>query len=201
MIISYSHQRLKMEEKYTVSTCSICKHKERDQIEKEILSRIKSQREIARKYGVSEPSLSNHKNKHMLLNMRERLKMIVQKSIMDGLEPDNVSELLRLMDYVERMESENYLDGKKQWDDSFDKKFKCLENLIMKSPFFNTISRPLRRGILVSVKHCFLEDGPHNVGKWYADVQNALRELPEDADADGMWKYEVVEDYKSHGKS
>jgi len=157
------------EEKFTVKTCSICKHKDRQAIEDLILANIRTQRSIAKEFNVHEASLSNHKNKHMLTsNMRERLKIIIQKSIMDGMEPDNISELLRLMDYVERMESESYLDGKAQWDESFNKKFKCFENTL--DTYFTDLSDETKRMLLVSVKSAFGDEPKRDIGPYIASM-------------------------------
>lgn len=173
-----------MEEKYTVQTCSVCKNLKRDEIENELMTRARSQKDIAKSYGISEASLSNHKNKHMLLNMRERLKIIIQKSIMDGLEPDNVGELIRLIEYVERMDNENFLDAKQEWSSAFEEKYKAFEHLILDTLYFSTISKPLRRGLLVTAKHCFMHDPPRDVGVWMSDMLEALKEIPGDTEED-----------------
>lgn len=173
-----------MEEKYTVQTCSVCKHSDRDKIEAEILARARTQKDIAKTYHISEASLSNHKNKHMFSNMRERLKVIIQKSIMQGLEPDNVGELVRLMDYVEKMDAESFLDAKQGWASAFTEKINTFEHLLMNTVYFDRIPKPLRRALIVTASHCFMNEAPRDNGKWMTDMLEVLKELPEDTEED-----------------
>lgn len=100
--------------KWTEKRCDICTLAERDQLEKELLDGTLTGKEIAKKYGFTESQLSRHKTKHIMSagTMKDHLKLMIAKSINSKLiAPENVGELIRLLEFTEKMQDNLYLDG------------------------------------------------------------------------------------------
>jgi len=90
-----------------IPACGCCTHEFREEIDSKILSGKYTQKQIAVDYGISEQSVSNHKNKHVLDSSEnvERLQLLVQKALQKDLEPDNIHELVKLLEYNDRLET------------------------------------------------------------------------------------------------
>lgn len=90
-----------------IPACAVCAHEKREEIDQYLLDGKTTQKALALQYGVSEQSVSNHKNKHVLdssMNI-ERLQLMVQKALAKDLEPDNIGELVRLLEYADKLNS------------------------------------------------------------------------------------------------
>jgi len=88
-----------------IPSCAVCAHTERNTIDSKLLSMKYTQKVLAAEYEISEQSISNHKNKHLLDSSmnNEKLQLLVQKALSKDLEPDNIGELVRLLDYNDKL--------------------------------------------------------------------------------------------------
>ncbi len=88
-----------------IAACACCNHEKREEIDQKILSGKFTQKSLAVEYNVSEQSISNHKNRHVLDGSEnvDRLKLMVQRALAKDLEPDNVGELVRLLEYHDKL--------------------------------------------------------------------------------------------------
>lgn len=90
------------EEKYSVANCSVCTHERRNEIEEKLITGLHTQKSIAQEFNISEPSLSNHKNKHMLDTLKDNLKCIIFERIKRGaLKDASFSEIISALKYIE----------------------------------------------------------------------------------------------------
>jgi hypothetical protein len=146
---------------YKALRCSVCNHPQREDIETKILSGEWTQREICSQYGISEPALSVHKNKHMLHNVKEKLQLAIQSAILKGIEPSNVGELVRLMDYVRDMEEEKYLTAKDRWYAEVQGKYQSFKEILNHPMLFSELDSDTKNTISAIAKLCFLEPEPN----------------------------------------
>lgn len=117
--------------KYREPHCHICNADVRDVLEEEILGGLKTQKELAKKYGYTESQISAHKNKHMLSNVKEKLQGMIQSSLLGNMQPQSIAELLKLLEYVNAMQNENFLAGKSEWQKVKESKLEKFKNTIM----------------------------------------------------------------------
>ncbi|VVB55632.1 Uncharacterised protein [uncultured archaeon] len=117
--------------KYTEPRCPICMSDYRDVIEEAIMSMSKSQKQICKEYNLKEDSLSRHKIRHMMGNVKDKLQGMIQTALLGNMQPQSIQELLRLLEYVQNMNSENFLAGKSEWDKVKESKLEKFRKTIM----------------------------------------------------------------------
>lgn len=171
--------------KITNPNCKCCLHPDRDEIDEMIINKVVARKIVAKFPDISQANISNHR-KHVALSefceVPEKLKELLNSALMSDLKPESIADVVRLLDWIERNENKDFLQGKERWDDTFDEKINSFEHIIMNTPFFNAISKPLRRGIIVTAKDIFSQEPPRDTGKWIGDMFEALKELPDDDD-------------------
>ncbi|NJD76186.1 MAG: hypothetical protein FIB08_03705 [Candidatus Methanoperedens sp.] len=84
------------------SACTVCTHKDRDEIDKLLLEGILTQRAIAKQFGCTEQAISGHRRKHVISpDIEAKLREIAVQSIIDGkMVPGNTTEWIKLADYL-----------------------------------------------------------------------------------------------------
>lgn len=89
-------------EKFTEPRCPVCQSENRDEIDKLLSEGQTFQKDIAAKFGFSDSQISNHKSRHLLLNIPEKLREMANRALMKNLECKDVGDLTRLLDHIER---------------------------------------------------------------------------------------------------
>jgi len=130
---------------------------ERDQLENELLEGTLNGKEIAAKYGLTETQVSTHKNKHILSagTLKEHLKVMIAKSIQSkSIAPENVGELIRLLEFTEKMQDNLYLDGARKLEQYKQVKVDRFVN-ILNDPLIDANDKPT---IIRLAQFIFMDD-------------------------------------------
>ena len=100
-----------MNDQYVSANCSVCKHESRADIENAILAGLTTAKSIALQYGISESSLSNHRNKHMSNYLKDRLRDLAYEKIAKGETKDcTLNELIGALKYIDEQDQKTWGD-------------------------------------------------------------------------------------------
>lgn len=150
--------------KWTEKRCKVCMMPERNQFENELLEGTLNGKELAAKYGLTETQVSTHKNRHILSagTLKEHLKVMIAKSINShAISPENVGELIQLLEFTEKMQDNLYLDGTRKLEQykkvKIEKFVNVLNNPLIKADDKPTIER-LARFVFMD------DDGTKDIG-------------------------------------
>ncbi len=107
------------EEKYSVGNCSICTHECRNKIEDLLMSGMRTQKSIAEEFSISPPALCNHRNKHMLENLKDHLKAIIFERVRkNALKDASFSEVINALKYIEESDKKLEIAKNKSIEES-----------------------------------------------------------------------------------
>lgn len=191
-----------MEETIKSPRCPICQSEHRDEFEKKLMSGEHFQNKLAIEYGFTQAQISNHKNSHMLSNLKEHLQLAIQKAVLNGLEPANITELIRLLEYTEKMQGEYYLKGREQWQTEVQEKYDVFKRMLSETNFFipyckvcgnvmeysdSTYQESFIKGVLALARFCFMEQN-QDTGKFVKQMLEPEDYLQEDKNETGTTK-------------
>lgn len=148
----------KEDDRWYERKCTVCNREDVASINEDLLSSNYTQRDIANKYGLNESSLSIHKRRH-LINRKERLQDIIDQALDSSkIEPQNLGDLVRILEYSEKHQNDEILNQKKTWDNEKKKMFDRFKNTINYPLMFDDLSQDYKDTIINIAELCFVKE-------------------------------------------